>query len=407
MNQIEDKQYEQISISHFPNSTLIELPADYRKILFGMIHIENTTVAKINKRLTSLSLKENFSRWRGGYDGATSALIPLKPFLELHKNITITRNRLLECVTTINSQIANHRERIPKSKEIMFLIISIRTIFQGNNALAAKLRITPNKLRCYVRNQGTKTLPKCFVEDLIKFAEEKILCYSFSYEEIQNNILSYKAHHGKKIIPCFEGKRTIPIMVTPEFESIIFHLMGDGHVRSIGSSEYTQINAKNRKNFLYKLFNSFGDFEIPENSYADGRVLIPKIIINIICDHYSVSYDDFKWNVSKMPLNLHHDVSFKVAALSAFIVDEGHVSNRGIELYSSNKSLLSYMRNIVLDLDLFCSLIKNKKPHGSTKESYRFRIPKESSVKFLRMVELLEKEFPYCGLGCKQGRLFL
>ena len=103
-----------------------------------------------------------------------------------------------------------------------------------------------------------------------------------------------------------------------------------------------------------------------------------------------------------MPFNISNDVEFKIAGLTAFIVDEGYVSDRGIEIYSSNSVLLSQIRNLAVDLGLSCSDLKNKKANGNTKESFRFRIRKESSKEFFKMVLNLKEKYPYCGLAQKE-----
>ena len=56
-------------------------------------------------------------------------------------------------------------------------------------------------------------------------------------------------------------KPKLPLYLTPEMISIIFHFVGDGHIgRKEVCSSYRQMNKEGLTNFLLKLNNIFGDF---------------------------------------------------------------------------------------------------------------------------------------------------
>lgn len=398
---------DEINIKDFPRNAFVELPNDYRDMLFQLIFLESKTSGNVRLLLKNNGLKDNIFRWRKGKDRNLPQFVNLESLLFLFNKARVSRMNIEENIYVIKLKIKNSSKKVAKSEELISLMKNLRHIFNGSYKMAEIFNINPRTINHYITNKKIKKLPFGFVSRIVEFSEKKVLCFDFTIEELQNKIISYQAHHGKFIKPEFNGERKLPIKVTPEFESIIYHLMGDGHVKAIGSGEYTQLNPEGRNNFLNKLYNIFGYFDVTEKSFDDGRVIIPKIIIEIICKYYNLTCNSFNWNTSRLPSNISNELDFKIASLSAFIVDEGYVSDRGIEIYSSNSVLLSQIRNLAIDLGLNCSDLKTKKPNGSTKESYRFRIRKESSKEFLKMVFTLKKNYPNCGLAQKENLLLI
>lgn len=396
-------QIKEISINEFPKNIFIELPEDYRGVLFQLIFLKFKTAENVRKLLKENNLRENIFRWRRGHDKGLPQYINLESLLCLFDSIHQIRDEIEKLTNTVKSRLNYSDSKIEKGQELISLVRYVRRILKGNKNTAKIFCLNEGTLRHYISNKKIKNLPSGFVKLLLEFVEQKILCFSFTIDELQNKIISYQGNHGKAIKPEFNGERKLPIKVTPEFESIIFHLFGDGHVKTIGSGEYTQLKLGGRQNFLNKLYNVFGYFEITEKSFDDGRVIIPKAIVMIISHYYNLGYKEFLGNFAKLPSKLCDEKDFKIAGLSAFIVDEGHVSDKGIEIYSSNKELLSGIRILALDLGLDCSDLIIKKAYKNTKQSYRFRIRKESSVRFVQMVDELKKKYPNCGLAQKEG----
>ena len=396
---------DEINITQFPKNVFVKLPDDYRNMLFQLIFFDSKTSGNVRVLLKNNGLKDNIFRWRKGKDRDLAQLVNLESLLFLFDKARISRTKIQEKISLIKLKNQTSSKRAEKSEELISLIRDLRNILNGSHKMAEIFKMNPRTLNHYINNKKIKKLSFEFVLRLLEFAENKVLCYTYTIKELQDKVISYKAAHGKCIIPEFQENRKLPIKVTPEFESIIYHLMGDGHVRAIGSGEYTQLNSEGRKNFLNKLYSVFGYFEVTEKSYDDGRVIIPKVIIDILCSYYNLHYNSFNWNTSKLPLNISSNSDFKIAGLSAFIIDEGHINDRGIEIYSGNQILLSQIRNLALDLGLDCSDLKTKKPNGSTKESYRFRIRKEASREFLKMVINLKEKYPCCGLAQKESLL--
>jgi len=316
------------------------------------------------------------------------------------------RDKIITFYGLTKKRIKNDSKRVKKTKHIISLLKNIRKVVGGNSTLARIIHVNPGTLRHYINNDRFKKLPRSMMQNLTEFVKRNIICYTFTEKELENKILAYRVAHGKKVIPEFQDQRKIPIRVTPEFESIIFHLMGDGHVRKIGSGEYTQLNKIGREDFLLKLYRTFGYFKISKKSFNDGRVIIPKIIIKIICKYYNLSYDSFRWDKANLPdIVFLRDNDFKLAGLIAFIVDEGNISNNQISIASGNKELLSQIRILTIDLGLECSDLHFKKGTGNTTDSFRFSIYRRNLSRLMGMIENLKERYPTCSLSQKTQRV--
>ena len=296
--------------------------------------------------------------------------------------------------------------RLEKNDALVFLIKQINYVVNGYQSLSNLLRVNTNTLKNYVNKNQIKTIPSSVFFNIVNLIEEKITKFSFTINEIEDYVISYKSYHGKEISPEFKNQRKLPIIVTPEFESIVYHLMGDGHVTKIGSSEYTQLNKLGKTNFLTKLFNVFGRFNFSMQGFKNGRIYISKTIIKIITNYYGLTPNDFRWDMSYLPeICLKRINSFKLAGLLSFIVDEGHVGKSVITLHSSNFRLLEDIRKITVELDIQCSIIRLKKGKGTTKDSYRFNIVKKG-VKCLYSKSIdLRTEYETCNLAQKENKV--
>lgn len=223
-------------------------------------------------------------------------------------------------------------------------------------------------------------------------------------EEKDNAIMQKIENHitmitGKgKSTPITKPK--IPLRLTPELVSIVFHLCGDGHVEEgIGVSHYTQTDKSVLQNFSRKLKNVFGEFKITKVEY---KILIPRVITDFLKHYFKIS--KFGWNAARIPVKIKNlPREFLVAGLAAFIVDEGHIGEN-IEIYSGNFNLLKDIEEIVLKLGYKSWGIKEKYRYGKL-NSYRLNLPQESSQLLYEDIKELAKEFPTCGLVGKLKNL--
>jgi|GEM_PF-2651035 len=230
-----------------------------------------------------------------------------------------------------------------------------------------------------------KFMPLWLVQRLSKLNKEKI-------EGIQRNVISYRSGGSGLII----NSPKLPIKVTPELDSIVIHLLGDGAAGDFTPS-YTQKNKQPFDNFIEKLENCFGNFQ-KSIYFTQGKhqIKFPKAITDIISKHYSIiSYRSHDSKIPNAILN-RRDTKYKLACIASFIVDEGNIRDI-IVLYSSNRILLSQIRQLVLDCGYNCTKIKlNKKAN-----SYMFGLRNKDIEKFYNDLIKLSKEFSTCNLSFK------
>ncbi|MFH0927595.1 MAG: winged helix-turn-helix domain-containing protein [Candidatus Micrarchaeota archaeon] len=221
-------------------------------------------------------------------------------------------------------------------------------------------------------------------------------------KRLEANILAYKElEMGNPITP-----RYLPIKVNPELDSIVFHLLGDGCFGGKGRcSSYKQKNVVGRENFLMKLRNIFGNFDLNEKEYEENwKVCIPSIITRIIEKHYGIESREKKRVPRKI---MQKGKESKLAGLAAFIVDEGHVGD-SIEMYASNEELLNQIRDICVFLQYPCSQVLLKAKAGYRKhklDHFRLRISLNAVEKIESDINELRKRYPTCYLAQKQGLL--
>lgn len=217
--------------------------------------------------------------------------------------------------------------------------------------------------------------------------------------EIEKNIISYSGL-GKSLIIT---RPILPILLTPEMVSILFHLCGDGHIGVDNStSSYTQLSAEGLRNFKIKLENTFGKFEICRNQFKEGHLLIPRIITDFYMRFFKVN--DCGWDIARIPDEIKNlPENFLLAGLTSFLIDEGHIGDT-IEFYSGNYLLLNDVRVIAIELGYNCTPIKKKFRYGKF-DLYRFYISLKSAEKLYHDINRLAKEFPTCGLAQKSKNL--
>ena len=213
-----------------------------------------------------------------------------------------------------------------------------------------------------------------------------------SMQEVERNI-EYYTNHGKSH-PITEPK--LPLRLTPEMVSIIFHFMGDGHIGGKSqSSSYRQMNKEGLTNFLLKLRNIFGDFNYNRNEFENGKVIVPKIITDFYNHYFDLpNTDTFD---SYIPPHLRSlSKEFLVASLVAFMIDEANIGEV-IEVYSKNPDLIRDVRKIAVTCGYDCKNVRKKYRYGIF-DCYRFLISSNSYLKLYDDITKLTKKFPLCGL---------
>jgi hypothetical protein len=216
--------------------------------------------------------------------------------------------------------------------------------------------------------------------------------------EIEKNI-EYYTGSGKSN-PILNPK--LPLHLTPEMVSVIFHFMGDGHIGKIEEvSSYRQMNKEGLNNFLKKLQNIFGEFNYPKGEFKDGRLNVPKIITEFYVDYFKLPCTNtFEAYVPKNIKRLKKE--FLLAGLISFIVDEGHVGEV-ITIYGKNKRLMEDIREIGIKCGYLCHPLREKYAYGKF-DVYRFSISSKDYKKFYKDILELSKSFPTCTLAQKMER---
>ncbi len=218
--------------------------------------------------------------------------------------------------------------------------------------------------------------------------------YNDFLKQIEKNITSYRGLGKAKSI----YNPRLPILLTPEMTSIVFHLCGDGHVGiGEGTSHYRQVNKEGLECFIKKLKNIFGDFEL--TIFEDSKVIIPRIITDFYMAYFKLN--TLGWDIARIPneiKNMEND--FLLAGLTSFIIDEGHISSDTIEIYSKNKNLISDIRDVSIKLGYNVIGPKEKFRYGKF-DSYRIYISTKSAKKFYNDIEAISKRFPTCKLAHK------
>ncbi len=194
----------------------------------------------------------------------------------------------------------------------------------------------------------------------------------------------------------------LPLSLTPEMISVIFHFVGDGHIgRKTVVSSYRQMNNMGLNNFLKKLNNIFGDFNYPMREYKNGRLNIPKIITEFYKYYFKLpNTNTFE---AYIPENIKKlNKQFLFAGLISFIVDEGHVGEV-ITIYGKNKRLMNDIREIGIKCKYICHPLREKYAYGKF-DVYRFSISSKSYNKFYKDMLKISEKFPTCTLAQKTER---
>lgn len=230
-----------------------------------------------------------------------------------------------------------------------------------------------------------KLMPLWVVLELSKIVE-------ISSEELHNSIISYRSGGSGGVIITPK----LPIKITPELESIIFHIFGDGSAGNFTPSFCQKDETANRQ-FISKLKNCFGDFD--ENIPQEFCIRFPKAITDILSHFYNItSYHSDKIVIPKRIYDTNK--LSKVACITAFILDEGTIRDV-ISISSKNKLFLSNLVELMKSCGYECKEIKPHKPSNT----FYLNMANGSIEKFYQDYSELIKEFPTCSLANKHDRL--
>lgn len=269
-----------------------------------------------------------------------------------------------------------------------------------------KRKHSRRNLYCWIKGKkierGTKksvNIPLWLLIEASKILSKSNRNNNETMREIEKHVKYYSGWGKSK---CIDEPK-LPLYLTPEMVSIIFHFLGDGHIGKKGvCSSYRQMNVQGLNNFLTKLSNVFGNFEYNKKEFENGRLNVPKIITEFYTYYFKLpDTDTFK---GRLPSNIKSlDRDFLIAGLASFIIDEGHVGEV-ITIYSKNRILLNDIREIAIKCGYICHQIREKFAYGKF-DLYRFSISSKSYKQFHSDLKSLTYNFPTCNLAQKQKRL--
>ncbi|PIT85744.1 hypothetical protein COU36_01530 [Candidatus Micrarchaeota archaeon CG10_big_fil_rev_8_21_14_0_10_59_7] len=288
--------------------------------------------------------------------------------------------------------VSKARSRIAGSQNNFF-----RAIYEGATRRGLTRAVSYGTMHSVVF--GRRPFPLWGLLEICRLASDSPSDDNPVSREMEKQILGYRdGERGKHM----RGK--FPIAVSPEFESLVGHFLGDGTFGGkYKTANYCQKSELGRKRFLEKLCNVFGGFEVNPRAYEDLHVLVPKPIVDLLRAYYGVAETDC----------LHRRLSEKIksapfqnrlAVLAAFIVDEGRVGD-SIEMCVGNAPLLDDFKELAQGLGYRCSEVRRRPSHNSINPLFRFRISLKSAPKLLGDIAELSKRFPTCDLAQKQRPL--
>ncbi len=221
--------------------------------------------------------------------------------------------------------------------------------------------------------------------------------------DLQSNIIAYKVKRGHNYIE----KPKLPIEITPVFDMLVAHHIGDGNVVNPEGRKpyfaYRQFNDTYRNLYIKKIEHVFGSLNY-ENKYFNNnnttRIYFPVAGSHLMFNLYGFDVNGFKSETARIPRailkkNWKHQLSF----LTGLIIDEGTIDSDLIAICMKNENLIKDLKKICDNLHYETSLKKGK--NGMT----RLYILSGSLEKFYEDYNTLLLEFPEVGLGYKGEKI--
>lgn len=184
--------------------------------------------------------------------------------------------------------------------------------------------------------------------------------------EMDGNVVAYRSWNGWSVV-----NPLLPIKESPEFYSVVFHVMADGNASMRHSPYYSNTSPVLIEDFINKL-QYFGKVEVYKKHRPDGLVYVqfPKAITDVLSHTLSLNFV----RPTKLPSDIFSaSMQCKSAAIRAFVDDEGSISNSGFVVKQKSKILLEELK---LLLSLF--YIRTGRIGVDQNGVHRFFIWKES-----------------------------
>tara|TARA_Y100000310_G_scaffold341163_1_gene439418 strand:- start:1441 stop:2406 length:966 start_codon:yes stop_codon:yes gene_type:complete len=223
-----------------------------------------------------------------------------------------------------------------------------------------------------------------------------------SLYQLQENIVAYKTRRGGNHIE----KPKLPIEITPIFDMLIAHHIGDGNVVNpkrgrMPYFSYKQFDNKYRNLYISKIESVFGKLNY-KNKYFDRegqtQIYFPVAVSNLLFTFYNLDVQSFKSLTARIPKEIFHkNWKHKLAFLIGIIVDEGSVDSTLIVVGMKNEEIIKDLGMLCNDLEYSYSIRKGK--------TGMFHLYIHSLKKFYQDYLTLLNEYPEVHLGYKGKKI--
>lgn len=170
-------------------------------------------------------------------------------------------------------------------------------------------------------------------------------------EKLEKNIIAIRCSRGWVV-----HNPILPIKERPELYSIVFHMIGDGNA-SPRHSPYYSNKCKELINEFENHLQIFGDVEIKLKIREDGLIYLnfPKVITDVLSYILKTKFT----HPTSLPQRIFFaPIECKIAAVKAFIDDEGCVSTSFCVIQKSKRILLE-LKKLLKMIDIKTGKICN------------------------------------------------
>lgn len=226
-----------------------------------------------------------------------------------------------------------------------------------------------------------------------------------SNQELQKNILAYKTAKGVNFIE----NPILPIKITPIFDMLFAHHIGDGTVINPGNERlpyfgYRQINNFYRLQYVRLLESVFGKINFKKNYLNKStRPYCPPVLSSLFFKYYKTDKKSFLSKKARIPEKIFlRGKESLVSMLIGMIIDDGHIDSTQMTIAIKNKPLIKDLYNICLKLGYESKITKRK---GDYIEYSYLHILRKGMKKFYRDYKLLKEKYPAIDLGWKGEKI--
>jgi len=173
--------------------------------------------------------------------------------------------------------------------------------------------------------------------------------------KLQQNIIAYKIRGGSNYIE----HPKLPIKITPIFDMLIAHHIGDGTVVNINGRKlyfgYRQFDTTYRNLYIKKIESVFGKLNYKNNYFNNKnttRIYFPVVTSDLLFNLYNLNINSFKSDTARIPKEIFNkDWKHKLAFLIGIIIDEGCIDSNLIIIRLKNELLIKDLQKICNNLN--------------------------------------------------------